>query len=119
MDVDAIADAIDRRRRELRLNLTEVRDRAGLSQSQISLMANAKGSGYRPETLAAVSQALAWPSDMLERIGAGGGYPNQLSEDDKFEVVIQRLEQTEQSLSARLGQLADAMNRLADGIQGR
>lgn len=119
MDVDAIAEAIDKRRRELRLTLTEVRDRAGISQSQVSLMANAKGSGYRPETLAAVSQALAWPSDMLERIGAGAKYPDQLSEDDKFEVVIQRLEQTEQSLSARLSQLTEALSRLADGLQGR
>lgn len=119
MDVDAIAEAIDKRRRELRLTLTEVRDRAGISQSQVSLMANAKGSGYRPETLAAVSQALAWPSNMLERIGEGEEYPDQMSEDDKFEVVIQRLEQTEQSLSQRLGQLTEALTRLADGMQGR
>lgn len=116
MDVDAIAEAIDRRRRELRLTLTEVRDRAGISQSQVSLMANAKGTGYRAETLAAVSQALSWPSDMLQRIGEGETYPDDLSEDDKFEVIIQRLARTEENFSQRLAQLTEALNRLADRL---
>jgi DNA-binding Xre family transcriptional regulator len=93
VDVEAIAEAIDRRRRERRLTLTEVRDKAGLSQSQISLMANAKGTNYRSETLASVSYALGWPGDMLERIGHGQPYPEALSEDDKFDVIIQRLDQ--------------------------
>lgn len=116
MDVDAIAEAIDRRRRELHLTLTQVRDRAGISQSQVSLMANAKGTSYRTETLAAVSRALDWPADMLERIGDGTNYPDELSEDDKFTAIMQRLEQNEQTFSQSLLRVTEAIERLSDRL---
>lgn len=107
MDVDAIARALKRRARELGITLTEVHVRSGVSQSQISLMANAKGSSYRPKTLAKVSEALAWPSDMLERIGAGDRYPEELSEEDNFAVVIRLLRQ----LTEAVGDLSDEIQR--------
>ena len=92
MDCEAIGEAIQKRRRELRLTLVELKERTGLSQSQVSHMANGKEYEYRPETLGRMSEALDWPTTTLEEIAYGAPYPKALEDEDKYEVLLRRLD---------------------------
>lgn len=68
-----MAAAARRRRAELGLRQEDVRDRmdAPIGIETIRRVEAGDQGGYRLTTLAAISRALEWPADMLERIAHG------------------------------------------------
>jgi hypothetical protein len=71
-DWDAVAAAINARMRELRMTQMEVAAKSSVSIATIrELQHNTAPRRRNPRTLAAISTALRWPSDHLERVGRG------------------------------------------------
>jgi transcriptional regulator with XRE-family HTH domain len=68
-DWDAVADAIRNRLAETRMTQMDVASRARLSLTTVrELQHNLNPRRRRPQTLAAVSEALGWPLDYLDRV---------------------------------------------------
>lgn len=71
-DWDAVAVAIRDRLAETRMTQMDVASRARLSLTTIrELQHNLNPRRRRPQTLAAVSEALGWPSDYLDQVLRG------------------------------------------------
>jgi transcriptional regulator with XRE-family HTH domain len=71
-DWDAVAEAIRNRLAETRMTQMDVASRARLSLTTIrELQHNLNPRRRRPQTLAAVSEALGWPPDYLDRVLRG------------------------------------------------
>jgi hypothetical protein len=68
-DWDAVAVAIQNRLAETRMTQMDVASRARLSLTTVrELQHNLNPRRRRPQTLAAVSQALGWPPDYLQQV---------------------------------------------------
>ncbi|HEU0087684.1 MAG TPA: XRE family transcriptional regulator [Pseudonocardiaceae bacterium] len=71
-DWDAVANAISARLTETRMTQMDVASRAQVSLTTLrELQRNLNSRRRRPQTLAAVSEALGWPSDYLDRLLRG------------------------------------------------
>jgi len=71
-DWDAVAAAINDRMRDLRLTQMDVAAKSGVSIATIrELQHNTAPRRRNPRTLAAISTALRWPADHLERVYEG------------------------------------------------
>ena len=71
-DWDAVAEAIRHRLAETRMTQMDVASRARLSLTTIrELQHNLNPRRRRPQTLAAVSEALGWPADYLDQLLRG------------------------------------------------
>ena len=69
---DRVAEAMRNRMAETRMTQMDVASRARLSLTTIrELQHNLNPRRRRPQTLAAVSEALGWPSDYLDRLLRG------------------------------------------------
>jgi transcriptional regulator with XRE-family HTH domain len=69
---DCVAEAMRTRMAETRMTQMDVASRARLSLTTIrELQHNLNPRRRRPQTLAAVSEALGWPSDYLDRVLRG------------------------------------------------
>lgn len=69
---DSVAEAIRSRMAETRMTQLDVASRARLSLTTIrELQHNLNPRRRRPQTLAAVSEALGWPSDYLDQVLRG------------------------------------------------
>jgi transcriptional regulator with XRE-family HTH domain len=69
---DSVAEAIRSRMAETRMTQMDVASRARLSLTTIrELQHNLNPRRRRPQTLAAVSEALGWPSDYLDQVLRG------------------------------------------------
>jgi transcriptional regulator with XRE-family HTH domain len=72
-DWDAVAAAIQNRLAETRMTQMDVASRARLSLTTVrELQRNLNPRRRRPQTLAAVSEALGWPPDYLGQVLRGG-----------------------------------------------
>jgi transcriptional regulator with XRE-family HTH domain len=68
-DWDAVAEAIQTRLAQTRMTQLDVASRARLSLTTVrELQHNPNPRRRRPQTLAAVSQALGWPPDYLQQV---------------------------------------------------
>ncbi len=90
-DWDAVAEAIRDRLAETRMTQMDVASRARLSLTTIrELQHNLNPRRRRPQTLAAVAEALGWPPDYLDQVLRGDrGEPH---EDEVTDPVLQALD---------------------------
>jgi transcriptional regulator with XRE-family HTH domain len=90
-DWDAVAEAIRHRLAETRMTQMDVASRARLSLTTIrELQHNLNPRRRRPQTLAAVAEALGWPPDYLDQVLRGDrGEPH---EDEVTDPVLQALD---------------------------
>ncbi len=90
-DWDAVAEAIRHRLAETRMTQMDVASRARLSLTTVrELQHNLNPRRRRPQTLAAVSEALGWPPDYLDQVLRGDrGEPH---EDEVTDPVLHALD---------------------------
>ena len=87
-DWDAVAAAIRARLAEIDMTQAELAARAGVALMTVrELQHNLKPRRRNPRTLAAVSEALGWPSDQLARI-LDGGAPEPVDAEDQVLVEL-------------------------------
>lgn len=72
---EAVADAVNNRMRELGWTQKRLADESDVSVGTISRLLNARRVSFRPQTLPALSKALGWQWDALDRIGRGEPFP--------------------------------------------
>ena len=90
-DWGAVAEAIQNRLAEARMTQLDVAARARLSLTTVrELQHNLNPRRRRPQTLAAVSQAMGWPADYLQQV-LRGDRPTP-HEDEAEDPVLQALD---------------------------
>jgi transcriptional regulator with XRE-family HTH domain len=106
-DWDAVAEAIRYRLAEARMTQMDVASRARLSLTTIrELQHNPNPRRRRPQTLAAVSEALGWPSDYLDRV-LHGKRP-ELHDDEVKDPVLRALD----DLGRQIRELRDRVEQI-------
>jgi transcriptional regulator with XRE-family HTH domain len=106
-DWDAVAEAIRNRLAETRMTQMDVASRARLSLTTIrELQHNLNPRRRRPQTLAAVSEALGWPSDYLDRV-LRGDRPEP-HDDEVKDPVLRALD----SLGREIRELRDRVEQI-------
>lgn len=114
-DWSAVAAAIQGRLAELEMTQTELATRSAVSYATVrELLKNPEGRQRNPRTLAALSEALGWPSGHLAAVLAGEE-PSDPDEDDPVLTELARINETLQSLGQRL----DAIERELAGDDER
>lgn len=113
-DWDAVARAIQARLTETRMTQMEVASGASVSLTTLrELQHNLNPRRRRPQTLAAISEALGWPSSYLNAVLTGGGAaPHADEADDPVLAAISSLEGEIRSLRSRVDEIE---RQLADG----
>lgn len=113
-DWDAVAMAIQGRLSETRSTQMDVASRAKLSLTTLrELQHNLNPRRRRPQTLAAVSEALGWPADYLARVLHGEpAEPHRNEARDPVLAALKDLEQEIRGLRARVDEIE---RQLADG----
>jgi transcriptional regulator with XRE-family HTH domain len=106
-DWDAVAEAIGNRMAEIRMTQMDVASRARLSLTTIrELQHNLNPRRRRPQTLAAVSEALGWPSDYLAQVLRGERpEPHEDEVRDPVLVALDRLGREIRELRDRVEQI--------------
>ena len=104
---DAVAGAIRNRLAETRMTQLDVASRARLSLTTVrELQHNLNPRRRRPQTLAAVSEALGWPSDYLDQV-LRGGRPEP-HEDEVRDPVLQALD----AMGREIRELRDRVDQI-------
>lgn len=116
----AVANAINDRMAELSMTQRELSDRSGVSVATVRELQHGKTERRRSaRTLADISKALNWPEGYLWAVLHGSTPPSgsgkQAGGQGDLAVVLARLDQ----LQSEVRRLADAVDRLAAGKQGR
>lgn len=108
-DWRSVAEAINARMSELGMKQVELAERSGLSVAAVRLLQKGKARNALPRTLAALSTALGWKADHLDRVASGTadnetGGPDVRDEierlSDELADVKRRLEVLEAAQSA-------------------
>lgn len=111
-DWQAVSDAIKARLIELDMTQAELTHRAGVALETVrELQLNLRSRRRSPRTLAAVSEALGWPSDHLASIGDG----QRPSDPDAGDPVLAELDAIKDVLTGITTRLDTIERRLADG----
>jgi transcriptional regulator with XRE-family HTH domain len=106
-DWDAVAEAIRDRLAETRMTQMDVASRARLSLTTIrELQHNLNPRRRRPQTLSAVSDALGWPSDYLDRVLRGDS--PEPHDDEVTDPILQALD----SLGREIRELRDRVEQI-------
>ncbi len=102
-----MAEHVARARNSLGLTHRELVESAGpgLSIAVLSKIENAAQESYKPRTIAALTRALGWPDDAIDRIRAGRPPNEPLVEPDE-RTIEERLDALEAELAA-LRQIVD------------
>ncbi|MGW0501806.1 helix-turn-helix domain-containing protein [Micromonospora sp. NPDC003241] len=112
-DWQAVASAINNRMAELPITQQELAERSKVSVATLRELQYATATRKRSaRTLAAISQALAWPDDYLRSVLTGATPPSGAGgagQADSSSLVLARLDQ----LHAEVRRLADAVERIA------
>jgi hypothetical protein len=104
-DWGAVARAISDRLADTRATQMDVASRAKVSLTTFrELQHNLNPRRRRPQTLAAISEALGWPTDYLARVLTGEDQPSASVEPDGS--VLDRLQAVEDQLCALTERLA-------------
>jgi hypothetical protein len=112
-DWDAVASAISSRLAELRATQMDVAARARISLTTLrELQHNTSPRQRRPQTLAAVSEALGWPSDYLSKVLHGGDARPHA--DEAGDPVLMSLTTVEREL----GELRERVARIERQLAG-
>lgn len=112
-DWDAVAEAIRKRIAETRLTQMDVASRGRVSLTTLrELQHNLNPRKRRPQTLAAVSEALGWPARHLA--GVLRGENPQPFPDEAEDPVLRALKDLESEVDALRVRVAEIEQRLAD-----
>ncbi len=112
-DWDAVAGAITARLTETRMTQMEVASRAQVSLTTLrELQHNLNPRRRRPQTLAAVSEALGWPGDYLEQILRGQRPPRP--DYERTDPILAAIDALEQELRQLRGRVETIEQQLAD-----
>lgn len=112
-DWDAVAQAISARLADTRMTQMEVASRARVSLTTLrELQHNLNPRRRRPQTLAAISEALGWPSDYLAQT-LHGGRP-QPHPDEAADPVLQVVDQLEYEVRDLRERVRKIEQQLAD-----
>lgn len=101
---DAVAEAINTRLAELDMTQVELAGKSRVSTATLRQLQHGVAKRYSPRTLAAISGALSWPSDHLERVATGSGSPAAVDR-------IAALEEVVADLRERVRRIEDAAPR--------
>lgn len=112
-DWTAVAHAISGRMAELRATQMEIAGKARISLTTLrELQHNLNPRRRRPQTLAALSEALGWPPDYLAAKLHGGDA--RAHADEKHDPVLRSLA----SIERELGDLRDRVDRIERRLAG-
>jgi transcriptional regulator with XRE-family HTH domain len=111
-DWQAVSDAIKARLIELEMTQAELTQRAGVALETVrELQLNLRSRRRSPRTLAAVSEALGWPSEHLASVADG----RRPSDPDAGDPVLAELDAIKDVLTGITSRLDTIERRLADG----
>lgn len=114
-DWDAVSAAIKARLDELDMTQAELAQRAGVALMTVrELQHNLKPRRRNPRTLAAVSEALGWPSEHLSEILRG----QQPEDPDADDPVLTELHRISHEITAITRRLDAIEHQLADDDEG-
>lgn len=102
-DWQAVAGAINTRLEQLDLSQKELAQRSKVSTATLRLLQKGTPAARSATTLAAVSTALGWASDHLERVAAGESSQHVPESDWRF--AVQRLASEVDELRRRLDEV--------------
>ena len=85
----------------------ELERRSGVSDTTLRNLQHARADNYRPAVLAAVSRALGWPPEAIDRISRGEPTPEPISRFSE-RMVAERLSSIRKELAALEEELRDA-----------
>lgn len=112
-DWDAVAGAISARLTETRMTQMDVASRAQVSLTTLrELQHNLNPRRRRPQTLAAVSEALGWPGDYLEQI-LRGHRPSR-PDYERADPILAAIDVLEQEVRQLRGRVEQIERQLAD-----
>lgn len=112
-DWDAVARAITARLTETRMTQMDVASRAQVSLTTLrELQHNLNPRRRRPQTLAAVSEALGWRADHLEQILRG--QRPQRPDHERTDPILAAIDALEQELRQLRGRVETIEQQLAD-----
>jgi transcriptional regulator with XRE-family HTH domain len=100
-DWDAVAEAINTRLAQLDMTQAELASKSRVSTATLRQIQHGVVKKRSPHTLAAISEALGWPSRRLEQLSEG-------ESDSRETDRIARLETTVAELEQRVRRLEDA-----------
>ncbi len=113
-DWNAVALAIQNRLSEARATQMEIASRARVSLTTLrELQHNLNPRRRRPQTLAAVSEALGWPADYLTQVLHGG--PAGPHSDEVHDPVLSALRDLEREVHGLRTRVSEIERQLADG----
>ena len=107
-DWQAVADAINARMEELGMSQQELASRSRVSVAALRQIQKAVPKERNPRTLAAISEALGWPSNRLEDVAAG-------SATDEGADRLARLESEVADLREKVADLEKRVTRPSAG----
>jgi transcriptional regulator with XRE-family HTH domain len=111
-DWDAVARAVQGRMRDLDMTQVELSQRAGVALMTVrELQHNLKPRRRNPRTLAAISEALGWPTGHLAAVLAS----ENPEDPDKDDPVLAELNEMKEQLTAITRRLDAIERRQADG----
>lgn len=119
---DAMRQAVEGRRRELRLSVGELAELAGLSRQGIANVREGRQRDYHESTIFGIARALRWDVDWYERILAGeeprpAPVRDELTPDDR--TLTDRVAMLEAQLAlvqTRHDELASSVERIASAL---
>lgn len=112
-DWDAVAQAISARLTDTRMTQMDVASRAQVSLTTLrELQHNLNPRRRRPQTLTAISQALGWPADHLDRI-LHGDRP-QSPADEAHDPIVRAIDDLSQQVRQLRSRVEQIEQQLAD-----
>lgn len=81
-----VSRAINERLMELGWTQKELERRSGVSDTTLRNLQHARADNYRPAVLAAVSRALGWPPEAIDRISRGEPTPDPVERLSEREI---------------------------------
>lgn len=111
-DWDAVGKAVGTRLAETRMTQMEVASRAQVSLTTLrELQHNLNPRRRRPQTLAAISEALGWPSGYLEEVLRG--HAPQPHADETSDPILRAIDGLEQEVRALRTRVEEIERQLA------
>lgn len=90
-DWDAVAEAINTRLAELDMTQAELASKSTVSPATLRQIQHGVSKKRSPRTLAAISEALGWPSQHLQDVASGSASPNGQDRVSRIETSIAHL----------------------------
>lgn len=91
MDWNAVAEAINARLAELDMTQAELASKSTVSPATLRQIQHGVAKKRSPRTLAAISEALGWPSRHLQDVASDSASPSEQDRVNKIEAEVTQL----------------------------